>query len=456
MAERGQLLQPTTLPPRLLQEHRNCGRWHLETLPSKSFMKPKRLRFPGPVNSRRWVFVREGLDDFPKGRHQHQHPKDVSLPHVHHRLPQATPKKRQNGLPEGAALLSKLPQARKAFLLDVEDNMALHPLTLYPHLEEALPPQLLLQVLEVLDPEKNLEETWACCRDARKLMKGPTELEEKCSSQVCLPKKMPVSHSGQWLCEEKPSEVNSLYRESLLCDNVHRGVRDFCDWAKALGSSPIEEEFILQQFDLDYHTRRSCAVLPAMRAPKRSVPSQLQEAGLCHKPDRERRLRRAQDKPFIDGRLSLRECDGCWNKPRSSGRERGDNHLTPPHPLQPCVFSVRCAVNFRCMAILGFLIPLFPLSVRPNPHKPKRVKMRYGAWYLKTNLWKKQRADEPLVDPKISHKAQNSNLEKHLREQAELLAGLHGTVAFKDFILSRGYRMPRFFMKSEKATLTSW
>lgn len=60
------------------------------------------------------------------------------------------------------------------------------------------------------------------------------------------------------------------------------------------GSLPIEEEFILQQFDLDYHTRRSCAVLPAMRAPKRSVPSQLQEADLCHKPDRERRLQRAQ------------------------------------------------------------------------------------------------------------------------------------------------------------------
>lgn len=43
--------------------------------------------------------------------------------------------------------------------------------------------------------------------------------------------------------------------------------------------------------------------------------------------------------------------------------------------------------------------------------------MRYGAWYLKTNLWKKQRADEPLVDPTISHKAQDANLEKHLREQ---------------------------------------
>ncbi|XP_041527488.1 protein FAM47E [Microtus oregoni] len=403
MAERGQRLQLPTLPLKLLQENRNCGPWHLETLPSKSFMKPKKLRFPGPVNSRRWVFVREGLDDFRKGCPRHQHPKNVSLPHVHHRLPQATPKKRQNGLPEGAALLSKLPQMRKAFLEGVEDSMALHPLALYPHLEEALPPELLLQVLEVLDPEKNLEETWAYCRDTRKLLKGPTELEEKCSSQVCLPKKMPVSRSGQWLCEEKPSEVNSLYQDSLLHDNVRRGVRDFCDWAKALGSSPLEEEFILQQFDLDYHTRRCCAVLPATRAEKRSVLSQLQEAELCHKPDHERRLWRAQDKPFIDGRPSLREHGGCWNKPRSSGRA--------------------------------------------SPHRPKRVKMRYGAWYLKTNLWKKQRADEPLVDPKISHKAQDANFEKHLREQAELLAGLHGTVAFKDFILSRGYRMPRFLEK---------
>ncbi|CAO2639323.1 Protein FAM47E [Lemmus lemmus] len=316
MAERGQRLQPTTLPPRQLQKHRNCGRWHLETLPAKSFMKPKRPRFLGSVNSRRWVFVREGLDDFRKGCPRHQHPKDVFLPHVQHRLPQATPKQRQNGLSKGAALLSKLPQGRKAFLEDVEDSTALHPLALYPHLEEALPPELLLQVLEVLDPEKNLEESWAYCRDTRKLIKGPTELEEKCSSQVCLPKKMPVSHSDQWLCEEKPSEVNSLYQDSLLHDNVRRGVRDFCDWAEAL-----------------------------------------------------------------------------------------------------------------------------------NPHKPKRVKMRYGAWYLKTNLWKKQRADEPLVDPKILHKAQDANFEKHLREQAELLAGLHGTVAFQDFIRSRGYRMPRFLEK---------
>lgn len=53
---------------------------------------------------------------------------------------------------------------------------------------------------------------------------------------VFSPKKMPVSHLGQWLCEEKPSEVNSLYQDSLFHDNVRRGVRDFCDCAKALVS----------------------------------------------------------------------------------------------------------------------------------------------------------------------------------------------------------------------------
>ncbi|XP_052591343.1 protein FAM47E isoform X4 [Peromyscus californicus insignis] len=312
MAKRGQRLQPTTLAPGLLQEHRNRGRY-LENLPSKCFTKHKRLKFPGSLNSRRWVFVKEELDDFRKGCSPRQRPKDVFLPHIHHRLPQATPKKRQDGLPKGVALLSKLSQARKAFLEDVEDNMALHPLALYPHLEEALPDELSLQVLEALDPERKLEDTWACCQDTRKLMKGPAKLEEKRPSQVCLPKKMPVSHSGQWLCEEKPSQANSLYKDSLLHDNIRRGVRDFCDWATAL------------------------------------------------------------DKFFLDGQASLREHSGCWNEPLPSGRT--------------------------------------------SPRKPNRVKMRYGAWYLKTNLWKKQRADEPLVDPKISHKVQDADFKKHLREQ---------------------------------------
>lgn len=43
--------------------------------------------------------------------------------------------------------------------------------------------------------------------------------------------------------------------------------------------------------------------------------------------------------------------------------------------------------------------------------------MRYGAWYLNTKLWRKQREDEPLVDPKVSRKAQDENLKKELQAQ---------------------------------------
>ncbi|XP_021066924.1 protein FAM47E isoform X1 [Mus pahari] len=191
------------------------------------------------------------------------------------------------------------------------------------------------------------------------------------------PKKMLTSRSGQWLCKEKPSKVDSLYKDSLLHDDVRRGVSDFCHWAADLGSSTIEEEFVLQQFDISYQTRRSC--------------------------DAPLRLRLNQDKLFINVPPSLQEHCGRWSKAPSSGRA--------------------------------------------NLQKPKRVKMRYGAWYLNTSLWKRQRADEPLVDPIVSHKAQDSNFKEQLQKQGELLAALRGTTAFKDFVLSRGSRMPRFLEK---------
>ncbi|XP_035878385.1 protein FAM47E isoform X1 [Phyllostomus discolor] len=84
-----------------------------------------------------------------------------------------------------------------------------------------------------------------------------------------------------------------------------------------------------------------------------------------------------------------------------------------------------------------------------NPSKPKYVKMRYGAWYLDPKLWKMQRADEPLVDPKVLRKAQDELLKKQQQEQEELLsfAKLYGPAAFKEFILRKGYRMPSFLEK---------
>nr|XP_020139888.1 protein FAM47E isoform X3 [Microcebus murinus] len=245
---------------------------------------------------------------------------------------------------------------------------------------------LLLKVLEVLDPDRKLEDAWGYCQDPRKRTKEYPELFRKNSMQVHLglPKKIPVPCSGQWLYEEKPCKMDLLHKDGLLLyENVHRRVSDFCNWATALGSSNIDEEFILRQFDVDCPGTPSRDVLPTLRP--NPVPRELQ--------------------PRV-GLNTQQELDS----------------------FQKLDYQRK-------------------LQKPQNPYKPKKVKMRYGAWYLDTKLWKKQRADEPLVDPKVSHKAQHENFKKRLQEQEEFLADLCGAVAFKDFILSRGYRMPSFLEK---------
>ncbi|XP_070361710.1 protein FAM47E isoform X1 [Equus asinus] len=419
MADHRRLLRPAALdraPGGMNRRPR-----YKETLPSECFIKHKhRLTLPTTLNSRRWIFVRKGLDDFRKGCLPcegliTQGPQEGLLPKIYHRAPRPAPKKRRNKLPKEAALLSKLSPAqgaRKAFLADVEAQLTPHPLALYPNLGEDLPVELLLKVLEVLDPDRKLEDAWAYCQGIRKRVKEPTKLLKKRSTQVYVgpPRKMPVSYAGQWHYEEKkPNEADLLHEDGpVLHENVRRGVSDFCNWATTFGSLNIDEEFVLRQFDVDYQSKPSYDELHAMRLNR--VPLELK---------------------------------------KSVGLDK----LQEAHIFQKLGYEQK-------------------LQKPQNPYKPKRVKMRYGAWYLNTKLWKKQRADEPLVDPKVSHKGQDENFKKELQEQhsltsaarslpriqtckpqaanveqEELLADLPGTVAFKDFILSRGYKMPSFLEK---------
>uniref|UniRef100_A0A8I5R8Z2 Family with sequence similarity 47 member E n=1 Tax=Papio anubis TaxID=9555 RepID=A0A8I5R8Z2_PAPAN len=119
------------------------------------------------------------------------------------------------------------------------------------------------------------------------------------------------------------------------------------------GISDIDEEFILKQFDIDYETKPSHDALHMMK------PNQVA--------------------------LELK-------------RSVGLSKLQEPKFFQKTGYERK-------------------LQKPQNPCKPKWVKMRYGAWYLNPNLWKKQRADEPLVDPEASHKAQEENFKKELQEQ---------------------------------------
>ncbi|CAK7316764.1 Protein FAM47E [Vulpes lagopus] len=198
------------------------------------------------------------------------------------------------------------------------------------------------------------------------------------------PKKTSVSHPGQWLNEGKKLSETDLFHEDgpLLHENVHKGVRDFCNWATAFGSSNIDEEFILKQFDIDYqskpshdvpHTRRLNQV--PLELKKRVGLKKLQKPQFFQKLDYEQKHQKPQAQ------------DWCW------------------------------ITYLLLLLLLDSILIKSSIAITRDPHNAKCVKMRYGAWYLDTKLWKKQRADERLLDPKVSCRAQDENFKRELQEQ---------------------------------------
>uniref|UniRef100_A0A2K5KKJ3 Family with sequence similarity 47 member A n=1 Tax=Cercocebus atys TaxID=9531 RepID=A0A2K5KKJ3_CERAT len=195
--------------------------WYCDKPPSKCFAKRKhrRLRSP-PMDTQNWVFVTEGMDDF---RYGCPSPEDTLicrrdeflLPKICRRGPQTDPKSGQKKLLKKAALFSKLSPAqlaRKTFVEEVEAQLtAKHPLAMYPNLGEDMPPDLLLQVLKLLDPERKLEDVWARCEAREKTTEVPTEPGKYPCGELCpKPPETPVSH----LRPEPPkTPVSSLHPE---------------------------------------------------------------------------------------------------------------------------------------------------------------------------------------------------------------------------------------------------
>ncbi|XP_039331305.1 protein FAM47A-like [Saimiri boliviensis] len=189
--------------------------------PSKCFAdrKHRRVKLP-PIDTENWIFVKEGMDDF---RYGCPSPEDMLicrrddflLPKISSRSPHADPQSRQKKLLKKAALFSKLSPAqlaRKAFVEEVEGQlMAEHALAMVSNVGADMPPDLLRQVLEVLDPKRKLEGAWACCEGSEKATEEPTKPGKYPCGEICLePLETAVSH----LCPEPPeSGVSQLSPE---------------------------------------------------------------------------------------------------------------------------------------------------------------------------------------------------------------------------------------------------
>nr|XP_012592107.1 protein FAM47E-like [Microcebus murinus] len=387
MADQRRVFRPWVLEPMPLGM--NCKPWYLDKLPSKCFAKHKNrlLKFPTSLNGRRWIFVKEGLDDFRKGCPPcdgliTRGPKEAFLPLISHRVPQPATRTSQRKLSKDAGLFSRLSraqQARKAFVEDVEASLTQHPLALYPNLEEYLPADLLLKVLEVLDPERKLEDTWAYCEGKRKRTREPMKPCKHYSRKAFLgPPRTPATHPEDLLQEETPTTADVFGDPPHDGRKLPRRIHNFCKWVATFGILGIDEEFILKLFDFGSECKPTYEDLHMKKV--NEVPSELKYSD---------KLTESEEVKF-----SIEELDI-------------ERKLQKP----------------------------------PNPYKPNWVKMRYGAWYLKPKLWKKLINDEPLIDPKVLLEA-----EARAREP-DIIDDLYGTIAFKDFILSKGYRMPDILEK---------
>ncbi|XP_036160103.1 putative protein FAM47D [Myotis myotis] len=241
----------------------------------------------------RWVFVKEGVDDFRTGCPSLEDvithgPQEGILPMIAHRIPRPPPKKIHRQPPKGVDLCSKLSPAqgaRKAIVENIEASLNQHPLVNCPNLEEALPPDLLLRVLEVLDLDRKLEDSWAYCEGTKERKKTPTHLCEEHPEEVNLEPPQAVYLEYPWkLNLEHPEEVNlepedqahvetakeslqsylfSLFPEEetnapctmdIPKDPVFqkaRIVREFCRWIDDnFGDIGIDEEDIIK-FEID-------------------------------------------------------------------------------------------------------------------------------------------------------------------------------------------------------------
>ncbi|XP_036620681.1 protein FAM47E [Trichosurus vulpecula] len=380
--------------------------WYKERLPSKCFRSSiKGLKFPDALNSQRWIFLKSGMDDFRKGSAPPckdiiiQQPKEPFFPLIYHKKDLIV----QQGQPkaiEVSELFSRLSPAQKSQrekANKIEYFLAQHPLALYPNLEESLPLELLKQVLKVLDPEKCLEDEWAYCQDGREIKRKPWDGMVK--TRECLPlegpKPPPVKNPYRFFRgEEKIEEEEFSYLPGLE-EHIQRTAKEFCDWVSAFGESDkLDVPRILKLFETSYECPKGYNVLHLMEM--NQMP------------------------------LDLKQGVGLTT-------------------LQEMQYVLEGIDHERRM------------KRTKNPYKPDWVKFKYGAWYLHTKLWKKRRANEPLLDPKMDTSSQYEKLKKNLLEKDATLMDLHGTVAFKEFIERKGYRMPAFlsrlFAKKEDKSL---
>ncbi|CAD5112581.1 DgyrCDS1794 [Dimorphilus gyrociliatus] len=365
--------------------------WYKERLRTK-YMKGKTKDDTSKVLvGRNWTFLKYGLDDFRDGLP----PKTESIflkgpglgPNLTGdgvKLPPISEAAVKGRFTKQQAVYDKvlpLPKQKQDHVAEIEDGLQSHPLALYPHLEQCLPPDVFEDIVDLLDPEMNFEgdeedDAELSEKSERSLprttSKAGTDKASRAPSSV-----MSFRNPYKWISSKAESGVDVPIESNSQDDHIGKVTKEFCEWVSGLGgeTNNIEESTITSLFASGYETK------PAL-----SVPIHVVE--LTNVPP------------------ELRMAANANPQPTQSSAEEEKTELKPGNRTSE--------------------------------------KIVYGAWYLPTKMWKKKPQGEQLEDPKKAKQAQRSEMKMKSDDLDNELANLHGAQAFIEFMNKKNTRRPEF------------
>ncbi|XP_053556757.1 protein FAM47E [Bombina bombina] len=388
--------------------------WYKERL-CKRYLKDSnpKINFSGALSSRRWTFLPKGVDDFRDGYPLSSNatfiPSNKGPSPVLKNVTDETERKPIKRFTREQACFSKLlplQQARREYIEEIEYGLTQHPLALYPHLEEGVPPELFEEIVDVLDPEMRLrsasgsyiavneEEEEEELDTPQKELSDIKSVKSRDAStrQSALSEESKHKNPYTWLSkkEESAREANKSKKKSnstpVVDENVKQVTKEFCGWVASLGGEQysIQEETIFSLFNSGHDTKPTLSV-PIHVVELNNVPAE------------------------------LRMLVGASPQQTSWSSYHVMDHKTQSKASEPA-------------------------------YCPSWVKTTYGAWYLDPKTWMKRRSNEQLKDPKFNEN-DNGKDSNRLNTKDEELLHLHGTIAFKEFIEKNRCRKPEFLSK---------
>ncbi|XP_046853267.1 protein FAM47A-like isoform X2 [Xenia sp. Carnegie-2017] len=386
--------------------------WYRERLKTKYINPKKAKQCSGCMVGSSWRFIKSGLDDFRCGMPPNAADKMVLggytgiSPNVNNVTANETQEDnslfcQKKRFTKNEVIYSKMlpmQQRKHENVEDIEFSLLQHHLALFPHLEESVPPEVFEDVVDILDPELQLESEDGTDLDYHYIVQEPDENNAKSLSPTDTDRKSAQDvgkNRYKWLPkkddnlkEEKGKLMKKKIDTTSLNDKMQNVTKEFCTWVENLGgeTNNIEESTVMSLFASGYETKPTLSV-PIHVVELTNVPPEL----------------------------------------------RVNASTSAASPFQP-------NVDFK-----------EPEMLKHQTYTPSWVKVKYGAWYLNPKTWKKHKEGEPTQAPQTERqenivseaKAESKKLDK------ELLA-LHGARAFKGFVDKKGSRKPEFLSVVEK------